>query len=121
MRKRTFRIYRNIINTWTHIEEIDYRGEVREVERATQYEIEYMEFDSETFEVVAAGTEDFSKDRFHKEMLDKLVYTWNGEKRNAGGHRWFEHVTSVKYRRGDAGHVKAFYKNKYNAAEIELR
>lgn len=121
MKKRTFRIYRNIINTWTHIEEIEYRGRIREIERATQYEVEYMEFDVETFEVVAAGTEDFSLDRYHKEILDKIVCTWNGEKRNAGGHRWFERATTTKYRRGDGEHVKAFYKKKYNAAEIELR
>ena len=120
MRKRTFRTYGKVLNIWTHIEEINRCGEVREVERTVQTEIEYKEWDSETFELVGAGSEDFSADRFRKEMMNKFVYAWNG-KRNAGGHRWFECVGTVNYKRGDAAYVKAMYRDRHNAYDIELR
>lgn len=121
MMKRTFRTYGKVLNIWTHIEEIEYRGQVREVERTVQTEIEYKEWDSETFELVGTGSEDFSADRFRKEMMNKLVYAWNGTKRNAGNHRWFECIGTVNYKRGDAVYVKAMYRDRYNAVDIELR
>ena len=112
-RKMNFRIYGKTIETWTHIDE---RGR----ERITQYEIEYKEYD-ENGELVGIGSEDFSTDRYHKTLLTKMVYTWDGAKRNKGNYRWFECCGFVTYNRKYVKAVKAYLANKYNAELVELR
>lgn len=108
-----FRIYGKIIETWTHIDETGR-------ERTTQYEVAYKEYD-ETGDLVGIGSEDFSTDRYHKTLLTKMVYTWDGVKRNKGNYRWFDCCGFVTYNRKHVKAVKAYLANKYNAELVELR
>lgn len=89
-----------------------------------QVELEYTEYDIETGEIVAVGSEDFSRERY-KSLLFKMVWTWDGKKRNAGGHRWFEYSRDVKYIKGKGKEVKTYLKNMYKMSvgieDVELR
>lgn len=114
MRKTTFRLYGKELERWTVTDE---NGRPR----TRQIEFEYKEYLTENGELCGAGSEDFSLDRYHNEMLFKFVWTWNGERRNAGGNRWFECCGAVMYTRKDARAVKEYLKRKYNAELVELR
>ena len=54
-----------------------------------------------------------------------MVWTWDGQKRNRGGHRWFEYSRDVKYIKGKGKEVKTYLKNMYKMAvgieDVELR
>lgn len=113
--RMTARIYGKTVQTWKHEDE---RG--REV--IAQREIEYREYDLEDGSLIGTGTEDFSEQRYRDQFIEKLVWVWDGEKRNKGGHRWFEYVGTVAYARGKAANIKKYLKIKYNDAEvIQLR
>lgn len=115
------RIYGQIVNTWTAWKTITVRGEEREVEYTTQYEIEYTEYDMDG-NVVGIGTEDFSAERYNTTFKSQEIYTWDGKKLNKGGHRWFEYRGFVRYNTEQRKEVKQYLKNKYNNAElVQLR
>lgn len=107
------RVYGKTVNRWTSEDE---KGRVY----TTQYEIEYKEYDKE-WNLVGAGTEDFSPERLHKEVEAKFVYTWDGQKRNKGGYRWFEAQGHVKVRKSCIKLYKEMVKAKYNAEMVDLR
>ena len=117
MKDTKVRIYGKELERWYVTDE---RG--RDICR--QIEIEYKEYDIETGELVGAGSEDFSNQRYKDTLLLKMVWTWDGKKRNAGGHRWFEYSHTVKYIKGKGKEVKRYLKNYYKRAgleEVELR
>lgn len=103
---RRVRIYGKRINTWTHVLE-----DGREV--ACQYEYAYRDYDVDTCELVGVGTEDFSMERYHKHLRGGWVNSWDGVRRNKGGHRWFENFGFVLYRRGESKLVAEYFNNKF--------
>lgn len=113
MRNMTYRIYGKELNTWEH--ELE-NGRVR----TYQIEVAYKEYDKDG-DLCGVGSEDFSLDRYNVEMMWKFVWTWDGVKRNKGGHRWFECQGMVRYTRKDARAVKEHFKRVYNAELVELR
>lgn len=90
-----------------------------------QIEFEYKEYDIETGDLVGYGSEDFSKERYLKTLLTKTAWIWDGFKRNAGGHRWFDMGRTVKYCKGKGKEVKRYLENYYkrvcNAQIVEMR
>jgi len=53
------------------------------------FEVYYGEY-REDGTLKQTGTEDFTVERWNKQTHTRFVYTWDGERRNAGGYRWFE-------------------------------
>lgn len=113
----TVRIYGKTVNTWKAWETFIWRGQEKEREVITQYEVEYKEYDKDG-NLVAVGTEDFSAERAR--VLDnKWVWTWDGKTYNKGGHRMFDCQGSIKI---DLNHTQEVYKyylrNKYSDATL---
>lgn len=117
MKDSTVRIYGQELESWWSKDEKGRRF-------LRQIELEYKEYNIETGELVGAGSEDFSAQRYKETLLNKMVWTWDGEKRNAGGKRWFEYSHSVKYIKGKGEAVKRYLRNYYKRAglaDIDLR
>lgn len=115
MMNNTVRIYGKELEQWTYEDE---RGNTR----ISQIEIAYTEYDIHTGEIVGAGSEDFSMNRYHKDIKDAFVWTWDGKKLNKGGHRWFEQEAYIKFRRSEAKQAKVYMATKYaGAALVQLR
>lgn len=118
----TIRIYGARINEW-HSTDEQGRDMLMQIER------EYHEYDSETGELVGCGTEDIPVHRSLGGRGLKLIettylYTWDGERRNKGGYRWFEYRGMIQYRGGKGVRkaLKELKQRKYpEAVEIELR
>lgn len=108
------RVYGKILNRWSHINDSG-----REV--ATQYEVAYKEYNTETLELVGVGSEDFSPIRYSKEIKRQEVFTWDGERRNKGGNRWFEDRGGITYRKSERKAVMDYLKRLYNAELVQLR
>ena len=105
------RIYKDIVNKW------DVYDEVKGRMVTTQYEVSFAEYYTDgTFYRI--GTEDFSADRYNKQVRLGWVYTWNGTRRNRGGNRWFDFQGSVQYLKGQAKDVKEFLKTRFPGAEV---
>ena len=114
------RIYGKVVNTWKSWETYTWKGETREREITTQYEIEYKEYD-EKGSLIATGTEDFSRERY-RQIDTQWVWVWDGKKRNKGGHRAFECMGTVTFNLNNEGDVMRYLRTKYNnAALIQLR
>ena len=56
----------------------------------TQREIAYTDYDSETGEILAVGSEDFSMNRWNSYTAQFWIKTWDGQRRNKGGYKWWE-------------------------------
>ena len=110
------RIYGKTINTWKAWETYTWKGETREREITTQYEIEYKEYD-ENGNLVATGTEDFSRERY-RQIDTQWVWVWDGVKQNRGGHRAFECMGTVTFNLNNKGDVIRYLWTKYNNAKI---
>lgn len=110
----TVRIYGKVLTRWTAINE---QGR----EFTTQYEIAYREYNTETLELVGIGSEDFSAARYGKEVRWQGVFTWDGERRNKGGNRWFDYRGGITYRRSERNAIKDYMKKLYNAELVQLR
>ena len=114
------RIYGKIVNKWKLCEKYTWNGKTMEREIVVQYEIAYKEYD-ENGNLVATGTEDFSRERY-KQIDTQWVWTWDGIKRNRGGHRSFECMGTVTFNLNNKGDVMRYLRTKYNnAALIQLR
>lgn len=113
MRMNTYRIYGKVLESWEH--EIA-PGRVR----TYQVELEYKEY-NERGELVGVGSEDFSTERYFKELRGAWVWTWDGQKRNKGGYRWFELRCMTLYRRKEVKLVKEHYRRIYGAAAVDFR
>ncbi|WP_373262356.1 hypothetical protein [Hungatella hathewayi] len=110
---KTFRIYGKTLNTW-FIE--DEKG--REILR--QVEIAYKEY-NECGELIGAGSEDFSRERYNREIVHKQVFSWNGEKRNKGGKRWFDDLGFVTIIKSDSKIAKEYLTNLHGSTLLQLR
>ena len=104
------RIYGKTLNEW-HC----WGHEDREL--LVQKEIEYKEYDPETGELVGVGSEDFSLKRL-KSIKQHWIWTWDGQKRNKGGYRWFECQGLIKYRDSDWKDLKQLMAVRYPSAEV---
>ena len=91
---------------------------IRKDENSAYLEVAYTEYRNDG-SIKCTGTEDFSSKRWSSTAI-KSIYTWNGEKRNKGGYRWFDFQGNVRFS-GSPKIVKMIYKTKYNAELIELR
>lgn len=105
------RLYGNPVETWK-----DDKG------RMTYVELEFTDYNIYSGEVVGTGTEQFSRDRY-KDVISRLIWTWDGSERRNDGTRWFHYTgKSVKYKRGDGRLVKVLVENWYaNDSAIDLR
>ena len=110
----TVRIYGKVLERW-------YNDDEKWGKVTTQIEVSYREYDSETGEIVGAGSEDFSIERWHRDLETRWAWTWDGERRNKGGKRWFENHGLVRFRKSEKAEVKRYLQNKYGAAELQLR
>lgn len=111
---KRFKIYSGPVNCW-------YNKDDRGLTHLCQIELPYKMYDADNnYELVADGTEDFSEDRY-RDIMTRLVYVWDGAKRNKGGHRWFNCFGYIRYHRKDTKTVKEYIKARYNAALVELR
>lgn len=108
------RIYGEAVRTWTAWDER--RG--REV--VTQREYTYREYYPDGT-LAGTGTEDFSTARAAAQMLRGWVYTWDGEKRNRGGYRWWTNQGYVLIPRSQKKAAREYFRNKYHAALAEIR
>lgn len=68
------------------------------------YEYDYKEY-REDGTLKCTGTEDFSSQRL-RSLEHRFIYTWDGEKRNKGGYRWFDFIGSVTILEGDLKELK---------------
>lgn len=108
------------LRTWTQMETINWKGEEREVERISQHEIGYTEYDAEGNKV-GAGTEDFSAERFENLKFYR-VFAWDGKTYNKGGNRWFEQKLVVRIDRRNRKRLKEIAVKWFpTAAEISIR
>lgn len=114
-RPEIIRIYGKVLNEWKNY------SEKWHCDIAYQREYAYKDIDATTGEIVATGSEDFSAEREAREIEYKWIYTWNGQKRNKGGYRWFDCQGTIKYRKSGKKAVKQYLKMKYNAEEAQLR
>ena len=107
------RIYGKELERWTAENE---RG--REV--MTQVEYAYRDY-SPKDEVIATGSEDFSAERNKTQTLTGWIYTWDGERRNKGGYRWFDCRGYFRIRKSDRKEFMELMKTRYNAELVEFR
>lgn len=113
--RQIVRVYGKVINRW-------YGEDNKGRKITTQKEVEYKEYDAETGALRATGTEDFSPERWNKEVAEHWIYTWDGEKRNKGGHRWFEDRGRYVYRKSEKKALEQLMKTRYSDAEmVQLR
>lgn len=114
MESKKIRVYGKELQTWVNTDE---KGRTKTV----QTEYSYKEYNVDTMQVVNVGSEDFSPERLNNETEYKWLWVWDGEKLNKGGHRWFDCIGLIRYRKSEKKTVKEFYKNKYQASDIQLR
>ena len=106
------RVYGKVVDRWT----ADYGG--RNI--TVQFEVAYTDYDAD-WNVIGVGTEDFSPERYYGEVSEKWVSTWDGSRRNKGGHRWFEDRGLWKFRKSDAKAFKAAVAKRFGAAEVTMK
>lgn len=116
MMYRTVKVYGKVVNTW---KQWVMMGD-REVEKIVQYEMTYREYDVEDGTLVGVGTEDITAER-RKAFEKKTAWTWDGQRYNKGGHRWFDMVDSIEYTKGNGKDIKEIIKKQYNAELVQLR
>lgn len=87
----------------------------------TQKEIAYRDYNIVTGELIRTGSEDFSREREKTEILHKWAWTWDGQKLNKGGFRWFDNRGYFQFRKSEKKEAAAFFKNKYDAELIQFR
>lgn len=88
------RIYGKLLNTWSYTDD-----EGREI--VTQFELAYKDYNSETGDLVAVGSEDFSQERYKTSISWKMVWTWDGVRYNKGGKRAFDFWRDIRFRKSD--------------------
>lgn len=118
---KTIKFYGKVLNTWNHMVTKYWGGKEVEIEQPSQYEIAYKEYTTDG-ELIAKGSEDFSPERRNSNLKMYTVYTWDGEKRQSGGNRWFQAEQTIQINRKDRRAVMEIIRGWYpNAAVIELR
>lgn len=114
MKPSKIRIYGKELNTWKAYDE-------NGVERITQIELAYSDYEIATGKLVSTGSEDFSRERA-RNLQKYEVWTWDGEKRNKGGYRWFELQCYCKINRSETApkDLKTYLSKKYGAEMVRL-
>lgn len=93
-----------------------------EAGRLIQKEVGYMDYDTDDGTVWGMGTEDFSPVRWSRDVDDKWIWIWDGRKRNRGGHRAFELVRHLRFRKSQRAELRKLLHTMYPQAEmIQLR
>lgn len=110
----TVRVYGKVLEQW-----FAYNENGREV--LTQEEIAYRDFDTETGELVGVGSEDFSPERERREIDRAWVWTWDGQRRNRGGYRWFENAGYFKFRKSERAALREYIKARHRVEVVDLR
>ena len=80
------------------------------------YEVAYKEYRPDG-SLKATGTEDFTRERL-KTLEYRFIYTWDGQKRNKGGYRWFELRETALINKDDLKELKKYMIDKYQDSEI---
>ena len=115
------KFYGKTLQTWKHwVTKIGNNGKTYEYEEDSQYEISYKEyFDGE---LVSVGSEDFSPERLIKTLKTYRIFTWDGQKYNKGGYRWWECEGTVWIPKDSKKTALEIVKSWYpKSAMIELR
>ena len=107
------RVYGKVVRSWTNVNE---RGHDILVAK----EVAYTDYDAD-WNVVGTGTEDFSPARWKSDVIEKWVWAWDGSRRNAGGHRWFDCHGLWKVRKSDRKEFVAAVAKRFYAADVSLR
>ena len=116
----TMKVYGKTLNTWKHMETVDLGWKQYEEERTTQVELAYTEYNANG-EKIAKGSEDFSPERVSG-LKYYRIFTWDGQKRNKGGCKWFEEARLVKIAPANRKNLKALAAKWFpTAAEISIR
>jgi hypothetical protein len=116
----TLRTYGKILNYWNHYVSYEMGGEMREESRVFQREVAYTEYDCNG-EKVLKGSEDFSNERYYGLKMYR-VWTWDGEKYNKGGNRWFEVQLAVTINPKDRRKLCEIARKWFpKAAEVSIR
>lgn len=113
--RQIVRLYGKVVNEW---KVFDY---VRDREITRQIEVAYSDFDVNTCEVVAVGTEDFTPERYHNTVNNSNVFIWDGIRRNKGGYRWFDDTGFWKYRKSEKKLFKQYMSNRFKAEFVQIR
>ena len=114
----TFKVYGKKLNVW---KETVKAANGYEYDKTTQVELAYKTFDYNG-KVVGEGSEDFSVARMDNSLTYYEIWTWDGEKLNRGGYRWFECQRRVRINRSDLKKLKSVAAKWYpDAALIDIR
>ena len=115
----TLKVYGKRLNTWGTLETLSngqqfYRN-IEQVEHA------YTEYDF-TGKAINKGSEDFSFQRWDRGTAYYEIWTWDGQKFNKGGNRWFECVRRVRINRADRKKLQQLAAKWFpEAAAIDIR
>jgi hypothetical protein len=83
------------------------------------WEIEYKEFRPDGT-LKQTGTEDFTAERWAKQVHSYSVHTWDGTRRMAGGQKWFDNLGI--FWTDDAAAFRKYAKSVHaDAADIQIR
>lgn len=115
----TLKVYGKRLNTWGTLDALfDGRQYYSHID---QVEHKYTEY-SFTGEAIHEGSEDFSFQRWDTTTAHYEIWTWDGEKRNAGGNRWFECQRRVRINKADLKKLRAIAAKWFpDAAAIDIR
>lgn len=114
------KLYGKTLNTWKRMFTVVWNGEKREAECVEQYEFAYTEYNGNG-EKVGTGSEDFSFER-SRNLKYYRIFTWDGQKRNKGGYRWFEEQKTVLIDRRNRKQLKEIAEKWFpTAAIIDIR
>ena len=86
------------------------------------YEVDYLEYNMNG-EIVGAGSEDFSGERWRDGAVYRRVFAWDGKRYNKGGNKWFEELAMKTVRKSDARNLKTVLEAMIGSeyAEIQIR
>lgn len=96
----TIKTYGKVLNVWKHMATKTWNGKSIEVEETVQRELSYKEYNADG-ELISKGSEDFSPERENNSLVFYRIFTWDGERYNKGGNRWFDEALCVKIDRKD--------------------
>lgn len=117
----TLRTYGKTLREWKQVESIEWKGQKREIERISQVELRFTEYDMATGAKIRNGSEDLSADRLDN-VKSYSVHTWDGKRYNKGGNRWFDYELTVKIDRNSRGALKEIAAMWFpSAVAIEIR
>lgn len=69
-------------------------------------EVKFTEYSGDG-DIIREGTEDFSQERYSRVPVYE-IWTWDGQRTNKGGKRWFEHAQTIRST-GKPAEIRAAY------------